>query len=241
MNDLGIFSVEDANLIYAAYRRLVDSGILSGNGTANRHFFPGGIPNDVAPISFRNDSGYTIPPYGFMQVIGATELEPKGKNYILVKRPNATPAIQGGYLINGPDEVLANGFGMAQRGPVYRVQCVEDSASIAAGVRIGPEHGVFTGNLGCGYFCYGPDDILPDVWRVARSDSSIFAKTKEGGIAANSFGNVFYQKPKATADYWEATTVEYVAYSRGVAIAADKLVELIPNDGRWCAHEICPF
>lgn len=240
MNDLGIFSVEDANLIYSAYRRLVDSGMLSANGTANRQYFPGGIPNDFAPISFRNDSAYTIPPYGFMQVIGATEPDPKSKNYILVKRPNETPAIQGEYLINGPDEVLTNGFGMAQRGPVYRVQCVAGSASIAAGVRIGPADGVFTGNLGCGYFCYGPDDIGTDVWRVSRNDSSIFAKTKVGGIAADGFANVIAQKPKAAADYWEADTVEYVAYSRSVAILADKLVELIPNNGRWCAFEVCP-
>ena len=198
------------------------------------------IPNVPSPIYFRNDSAYTIPPYGFMQVIGATELATSGQNYIKVDRPFNNAAIQGEYLINGSRDVLTNEFGTAQSGPVYRIQCVAGSASIAAGVRIGPADTLFTGNLGCGYWCYGPDDILTDVWRCSRNDSPMWAVTKAGGIAANSYAQVVVEKPKAAANYWEADSVEYRAYSRQVAIPAAALVMLFAINGRWCAEEVCP-
>lgn len=237
--DIGAYSVEDARAIYAAYHRLVALGLLNDNGGDLASSPTRGIVNDFALLNFRNDSAYTIPPYGFMQVIGAVDVIPGGKNYIKVDRPNANVAIQGEYLVNGSREVLTNEFGTAQSGPVYRVQCVAGSASIATGVRLGPDDGLFTGNLGCGYWCYGPDDILPDVWRCSRNDSKLWAMTKTGGIAANSYAQVVGDKPKAAANYWEADTVEYRAYSRNVAVVGIKLVMLLPINGRWCAEEVC--
>lgn len=61
--------------------------------------------------------------------------------------------------------------------------------------------------------------------------------TKSVGLGANTSGAVFLQEP--TAAGW-ANHTEVIAWNRGSAIAANKLLILISIDSRWCAFEVCP-
>lgn len=115
------------------------------------------------PIYFSNDSAETIPPYACMQVVGT--VEQGGQNYLQVDKPADTDATAGGYIFNGPSEVLSGGDGVAQKGPVFRV--FKDAGTITAGDKWGPTVGEWYLTLDNGaYIVCGEDDVLDDVFRV---------------------------------------------------------------------------
>ena len=70
--------------------------------------------------------------------------------------------------------------------------------------------------------------------------SVLLGKTKSGGLAANSTGNVFYMQPSGSSPWWTVTTTEYPVFNWGSAIAADVFVLLFPVNGRWFCVELCP-
>ena len=78
--------------------------------------------------------------------------------------------------------------------------------------------------------------------RVAQRNDGVlaiqFGKTKTGGIAGGGSANVYLREPTTTG--WADTTKEVTAWNASsVAIAAGKLLLLIPINGRWAAFEVC--
>lgn len=78
-------------------------GGLGSGGQLRRPIFG----RDVVPKSFRNDSGETIPAHAVMRVTDAEEDE--DEVVFLAAKPNATR--QQIYLVNGDEDVEADGFG----------------------------------------------------------------------------------------------------------------------------------
>jgi hypothetical protein len=76
-------------------------------------------------------------------------------------------------------------------------------------------------------------------WVDEQHGAKKWARTKVGGIAADSSALVVLQKPSTSAPWWVPDTLEVTAYNRGAAIAGSVLVMLAMIDGRWCAFEVC--
>ena len=191
-------------------------------------------PITPTPISFVNKSGATIPPYGCVQITGTEETG--GRNYLQVKRPFDYAGVMGPFLINGDREVIADDFGTAQWGPIYRVKT--DGTTLATGTRIGPTANSFEVGKGCLFTCCGVDDIEEDVIRVIACETPLIAVAGSGGIAANGSGTVTAKVPTSTG--WAAGSVTYTAYNPFTAVvAADADLILFPIDARWVVVEVC--
>ena len=191
-------------------------------------------PITPTPISFVNKSGATIPPYGCIQITGTEETG--GRNYLQVKRPFDYAGVMGPFLINGDREVIADDFGTAQWGPIYRVKT--DGTTLAVGTRIGPNASSFEVGKGCLFTNCGADDIEEDVIRVIACETPLLAVAGAGGIAANSSGTVTAKVPASTG--WAAGSVTYTAWApTSTPIAANATVMIFPIDARWVAVEVC--
>lgn len=191
-------------------------------------------PITPTPISFVNKSGATIPPYGCIQIAGTEENG--GRNYLQVKRPFDYAGVIGPFLINGDREVIADDFGTAQWGPIYRVKT--DGTTLAVGTRIGPNANSFEVGKGCLFTNCGADDIEEDVIRVIACETPLLAVAGAGGIAANSSGTVTAKVPTSTG--WAAGSVTYTAWApTSTPIAANATVMIFPIDARWVAVEVC--
>lgn len=191
-------------------------------------------PITPTPISFVNKSGATIPPYGCIQITGTEETG--GRNYLQVKRPFDYAGVMGPFLINGDREVIADDFGTAQWGPIYRVKT--DGTTLAVGTRIGPNASSFEVGKGCLFTCCGADDIEEDVIRVIACETPLLAVAGASGIAANSSGTVTAKVPTSTG--WAAGSVTYTAWApTSTPIAANATVMIFPIDARWVAVEVC--
>lgn len=191
-------------------------------------------PITPTPISFVNKSGATIPPYGCIQITGTEETG--GRNYLQVKRPFDYAGVMGPFLINGDREVIADDFGTAQWGPIYRVKT--DGTTLAVGTRIGPNASSFEVGKGCLFTNCGADDIEEDVIRVIACETPLLAVAGAGGIAANSSGTVTAKVPTSTG--WAAGSVTYTAWApTSTPIAANATVMIFPIDARWVAVEVC--
>jgi hypothetical protein len=192
------------------------------------------VINLPAPIVFRNDSGYEIPPYGCIQVTGTVEIG--DQNYLLAGRPISwTGAVVGPFFFNSPRAVPDGEYGNCQPGPVFRT--ISDGTSLPVGVRVGPIASAFTVGKGCLYSVLGADDVATNCIRIVSNETPIIAIATTG-IAANSSATVTKKDP--AAGDWVAGTVTYTAWNpSGTIIPAAALVKCFPVDAKWSAVEIC--
>lgn len=193
-----------------------------------------GVVNLPAPIVFRNDSGYEIPPYGCAQVTGTLEIG--GQNYLLAGRPIIwTSAVVGPFFFNGPRAVPDGDYGNFQPGPIYRA--IGDGTTLAVNTRIGPVDASFDVGKGCLYSVLGPDDLVADCIRIISNETSILA-VAGSGIPANGSGTVTVRLPNSGG--WTSGSVTYTAYNdSSTAIPSAAKVICMPIDARWHAVEIC--
>ena len=223
--EIGYFTPTQADRVWRnalAFERLASVGAKTDR------------PITPTPISFVNKSGATIPPYGCIEITGTEETG--GRNYLQVKRPFDYAGVMGPFLINGDREVIADDFGTAQWGPIYRVKT--DGTTLAVGTRIGPNASSFEVGKGCLFTNCGADDIEEDVIRVIACETPLLAVAGAGGIAANSSGTVTAKVPTSTG--WAAGSVTYTAYNPFTAVvAADASLILFPIDARWVVVEVC--
>lgn len=190
--------------------------------------------NLPAPLIFRNDSGYEIPPYGCVQVTGTTEIG--GQNYLLAGRPIIwTSAVVGPFFFNSPWAVPDGEYGNFQPGPIYRA--ISDGTSISVGVRIGPVASSFEVGKGCLYSYLGPDDVATNCIRIISNETNLLA-VAGSGIPANGSGTVTAKIP--TSGDWIGGSVTYTARNpSGTAIPSSALVICMPENAKWVAVEIC--
>lgn len=127
---------------------------------SNQRFDKQGRPiNGPRPIYFKNDSGEAIPPYSIMHITGTEEVG--SQNFLKVAKFDDS-VIGGGFLFSNHNEIEDDGFGIAQPGPVYRMQ--GDGSTITAGKLWGPVDGEWTvADNGGPYLACGADDIADDV------------------------------------------------------------------------------
>lgn len=232
--ELVVFEASLAKEMLAAYRKLIDSGLLepqlekpkSTGGTRSLI-----VTNSPTPIYFKNDSTHVIPPYALMQ-IGNTEEVAGNQNYITVKRPIHASVMRCPMLINGSREVEVDGYGVAQSGPVFRL--LTDGTAYSPGDRLGPETGVFTATYGSMYAVIGDDDVATDVVRVMFDTSTMRGKTKAGGMTAGVPTEVYALDATGTV-----LTTEYLAESDAANIPGDTHIIMFSAYGSWLVYEVC--
>jgi hypothetical protein len=192
------------------------------------------IPYTPTPIYFINKSTETIPPYGCVQMVGASEID--GTTYIEAKRPfEYTNSVMGPFLLNGPGECLPEEIGTAQWGPIFRAK--KDSATYSTGTRMGPVDASFELSKGCLFTFIGDDEQEDDLIKVIACETPLLA-VAGSGIGANTSGEVTAKAP--ASGNWTAGTITYTAWNpTGVAIASAANVLLFPVDAKWLAVELC--
>jgi hypothetical protein len=186
-------------------------------------------------ILFVNRSGFTIPPYGCIQIAGTEEIA--GRNYLVVKRPiQYSTAVIGPFLFNNDREVPDDDFGTAQMGPIYRA--ISDGGTYSVGTRIGPLADSYDVGKGCLYTFCGDDDLFDDCVRLIACETPLLAIAGSGGIPANSSAEVTAKQP--ASGNWTSGSVTYTAWTpTATPIAANATVIIFPVDAKWVAVEIC--
>jgi hypothetical protein len=232
--ELVVFDPVLAKELVAAYRQLIDSGLL--DQTIAKTTKEGGtkdaiVANTHTPIYFKNDSEHVIPPYALMQIGSTTEVS-GSHNYITVKRPIHASVMRCPMLINGSREVEVDGYGVAQSGPVFRL--LTDGTAYSPGDRLGPETGVFTATYGSMYAVIGDDDVATDVVRVMFDTSTMRGKTKAGGMTAGVPTEVYALDATGTV-----LTTEYLAESDAANIPGDTHIIMFSAYGSWLVYEVC--
>lgn len=183
------------------------------------------------PIFFRNDSGQTIPPFGLMQI--QTTLDVTGSyNLALVQRPIHSSLLRCPLLINGPNEVVADAYGMAQTGPVYWL--LHDGGTYVAGDRLGAKTATFTATYGGMWAVLGSDNIATNIVRVMFDTSPFKGKTKGVALVVGTPANVYFRDAAGTV-----TSREYLAETDVSNIPADTDIWLFPMYGRLVAAKVC--
>ena len=222
---IGAYTPKQAKRIWDAVQA------FERNGTASKGAF---LPYTPTPIYFVNKSTETIPPYGCIQMIGASEID--GTTYIEVDRPfDYTASVMGPFLLNGPGECLRGDIGTAQWGPVFRA--TKDSATYTTGTRMGPKASSFDLSKGCLFTFIGNDEQEVDLIKVIACETPLLA-VAGSGISANSSGTVTAKAP--ASGNWTAGSVTYTAWNdTGVAIGSAATVLLFPVDAKWLAVELC--
>ena len=222
---IGAYTPKQAKRIWDAVQAFERSG------TASQGQF---LPYTPTPIYFVNKSSETIPPYGCIQMIGASEIDKT--TYIEVDRPfDYTDSVMGPFLLNGPGECLPNEIGTAQWGPVFRA--TKDSATYTTGTRMGPVASSFDLAKGCLFTFIGDDEQEEDLIKVIACETPLLA-VAGSGIGANTSGTVTAKDPGS--GNWSAGTITYTAWNpTGVAIGSAATVLLFPVDAKWLAVELC--
>jgi hypothetical protein len=192
------------------------------------------IPYTPTPIYFVNKSTATIPAYGCVQMVGASEID--GTTYIEVTRPfDYSNSVVGPFLLNGPGECLPDEIGTAQWGPIFRAK--KDSSTYSTGTRMGPVNASFDLSKGCLFTYIGDDEQEDDLIKVIACETPLLA-VAGSGIGANTSGTVTAKAP--ASGNWTAGTITYTAWNpTGVAIASAASVLLFPVDAKWLAVELC--
>jgi hypothetical protein len=192
------------------------------------------IPYTPTPIYFVNKSTVTIPPYGCIQMNGASDID--RTMYIEVIRPfDYSNSVVGPFLFNGPGECAVNEIGTAQWGPIFRAK--KDSATYTTGTRMGPKASAFELEKGCLFTFIGNDEQDDNLIKVIACETPLLA-VATSGIGANTSGTVTAKQP--ASGNWTAGTITYMAWNpTGVAIASAASVLLFPVDAKWIAVEIC--
>lgn len=221
-NDLRIgFSDDQKRRVWSATRRVE----LQSSGTASDLITP------ANSIYFRNDSAFTVPPYGLMQITDTVDVT-GSFNYVTTKRPIDATLMRCPLLINGPREVLTNEYGLAQSGPVFRM--LHNGTAYAPGDRLGSLTATFTATYGSLYAVLGDDDVATNIVRVIFDTSTLYAKTQGAALVAGTPANVLAYDATNTI-----TAKEYLAETLGASIPANTRVLLFSAYGRWFASEIC--
>ena len=222
---IGAYTPKQAKRIWDAVQAFERSG------TASQGAF---LPYTPTPIYYVNKSTETIPPYGCIQMIGASEID--GTTYIEVDRPfDYTDSVMGPFLLNGPGECLRDEIGTAQWGPVFRA--TKDSSTYTTGTRMGPVASSFDLSKGCLFTFIGNDEQEVDLIKVTACETPLLA-VATSGIGANTSGTVTAKAP--ASGNWTAGSVTYTAWNpTGVAIGSAALVLLFPVDAKWLAVELC--
>ncbi len=223
---IGAYTPKQAKRIWDAVQAFERSG------TASQGQF---LPYTPTPIYFVNKSTETIPPYGCVQMIGASDID--GTTYIEVDRPfDYTDSVIGPFLLNGPGECLQDEIGTAQWGPVFRA--TKDSATYTTGTRMGPVASSFDLSKGCLFTYIGDDEQEVDLIKVIACETPLLAVSGSSGIAGNSSGTVTAKSP--ASGNWTAGTITYTAWApTSAAISANATVMIFPIDAKWVAVEIC--
>lgn len=183
-------------------------------------------------ILFRNDSGYTIPPYGCFQV--AESIEFGNMNYLTAVRPFTwTGSLV--FLFNGPNEVEDDGYGSAQIGPLFRA--IKDSTTMSLGMRLGPTSNSFEIGKGCLFSYLGTDDVATSCIKIVRNETMLLA-IADSTIAGNSSGTATVKIP--SAGDWSAGTISYtVRNPSSTSIPSGQLCQIEPIDAKWTIVGIC--
>lgn len=224
--EIGYFTPKQAERVWrntlAFEKQPVDANV------SDRQFVP-------SSISFVNRSGFTIPPYGCIQIAGTEEIG--GRNYLAMKRPiQYGSAVIGPFLFNNDREVPNNDFGTAQSGPIFR--SLSDGISITIGTRIGPLQDSFAVGKGCLFSYFGDDDIADDIIRTMSCETPLIAEVITGPLPAGGMGTA--QSKLATLTGWGSGGVQYDAWNfSSTSISAGKTVIMFPIDARWAAVEVC--
>jgi len=175
-------------------------------------------------ILFKNTSGHTIPPFGLMQ-IDTTELIANRLTHKVI-RPYTENTRAAVFLVNGRDEVVANAFSTAQRGPVFRVKI---PSGLSVGDRLGWTNSSFDAGLGCLLLYLGPDGYATGVGRCIACSATLEG-TVATTITSSSEGNVTVTGQSAV----------HKAKTLGADIATSSTVILIPSMfGKWRALRVC--
>jgi hypothetical protein len=116
-----------------------------------------------AQIAIKNTLTETIPQYACMEIDGA--IDEDGQNYVKVKKPTTTGTL---FLFNGHSAIESKGYGITQKGPVFRVK--KDTGTVTKGDRWGPTAGQWYLTKGAGQFvAVGEDDIATNCFRIVNS------------------------------------------------------------------------
>jgi hypothetical protein len=222
---IGAYTPKQAKRIWDAVQA------FERQGTASQGAF---LPYTPTPIYFVNKSTETIPPYGCIQMIGASEID--GTTYIEVDRPfDYSDSVVGPFLLNGPGECLKDEIGTAQWGPIFRA--TKDSSTYTTGTRMGPVASSFDLSKGCLFTFIGDDEQETDLIKVVACETPLLA-VATSGIGANTSGTVTAKAP--ASGNWTAGMITYTAWNpTGVAIASAATVLLFPVDAKWLAVELC--
>lgn len=155
----GAYSPEVARMVLETVRYLRDNGfVIPGERRPVQQLPP------EAGIYIRNDGASEIPAWGCVEVTGSVEVG--DQTYIKVVKPTSSAVL---YLFNGPAPVPVNKFGIAQKGPVYRVY--KNTGTVTLGNRWKPTSGQYYLTKGTGSFVViGADNLGDDVFRVVRDD-----------------------------------------------------------------------
>ena len=187
------------------------------------------------PIYFRNDSGFTIPPYGAVQLSGT--IESGVLNYSTAKRPFDYAAVQSIVVFNNAFEVVNGDYGSGQVGPVFTA--IHDAAiTYNVGDRMGWKSNAFTIGLGAPLVFLGLDDVATNACKVMW-DHSDMAGQSIAAIAAGASGNV-YRRKATISGFATDTTRTYVAWNDTTTpVTANSRIKMFPIDGRWVVVEVC--
>ena len=223
--EIGVYTPKQAKRIWESVQAFERMGSTSAAMA---------IPYTPTPIYFVNKSTETIPPYGCVQMVGASDID--GTTYIEVKRPfEYANSVMGPFLLNGPGECLPDEIGTAQWGPIFRAK--KDSATYSTGTRMGPVDASFDLSKGCLFTFIGDDEQEDDLIKVIACETPLLA-VAGAGIGANTSGTVTARAP--SSGNWTAGTITYTAWNpTGVAIASAANVLLFPIDAKWVAVELC--
>jgi hypothetical protein len=223
--EIGVYTPKQAKRIWESVQAFERMGSTSATMA---------IPYTPTPIYFVNRSTATIPPYGCIQMNGASDID--GTTYIEVTGPfEYASSVMGPFLLNGPGECLPDEIGMAQWGPIFRAK--KDSATYTTGTRMGPVESSFDLSKGCLFTYIGDDEQEDDLVKVIACETPLLA-VATSGIGANTSGTVTAKAP--ASGNWTAGTVTYTAWNpTGVAIASAANVLLFPIDAKWLAVELC--
>jgi hypothetical protein len=229
---LAVFDEATATDVLLTIAALKESGLLDASTTSElkKGFERKTVTNSPIPTLVYNDSGSTVPAYGLMQM--TTTLDEDGRNYVKVKRPIDSTLLRCPLLVNGPNEIAIDGFGVAQSGPVFRL--LHDGGTYVAGDRLGAKTSTFTATYGALFAVLGSDDIETNIVRVMFDTSAFKGKTKSVALVAGTPANVYFVDAAGTV-----TSREYLAETDVSDIPANTNIWLFPMYGRLVAAKVC--
>jgi hypothetical protein len=167
LEEIGAFSTADARRVWQATLAMERRSKAAS---------PSDYMPESEPITFRNDSGETIPAYACVQLFSTAD--ESDRNIFVAKKPvNTTTANVDQFVFNNEFEVAIDAYGTAQSGPVFRAT---KTGSIASGVRVGPVNSSWKIDRGAFWTNLGTDDVQTDCVRLMSNDSLLLAVATTG-------------------------------------------------------------